>query len=211
MLVICTVMNGRNMKIFLRDQFKHFELSDVWPGRRFREAILVFLSWAFPAFLFVIWSTTYYPDVKFYQEAISEGIGPNLWNVVGSFGLFVFGIAVVFSKHFLPSAIAKHILSNTFAIGSLLFGLLFGQWYVILKHIDFGWWKNGLFGVTSGLLLLVVLIYNLTIWYLYFLISNDGKEKSEFLVKLEQMHWLWRAGIGLGLCTLITFAFLIEK
>jgi hypothetical protein len=83
-------MNGTVMKKYLKEQFKHFNVSDVWPGRQLKEAAKVFLAWSVPAFLFVVWATTYHPSVKFYQDAIAEGIGPNLWNVLGSFGNYAF-------------------------------------------------------------------------------------------------------------------------
>lgn len=77
------------MKECLLKQFSHFELADVNPGREIKEALLIFFCWSIPAFIFVIWTNVFYPENEFYQSAIREGIGPNLWNAIGSFGLFM--------------------------------------------------------------------------------------------------------------------------
>lgn len=198
------------MREFLIQRFSHFERSDLIPDENLKEAFTIFFAWALPAFLFVLWANTFYPEVKFYQAAISEGIGPNLWNAIGSFGLFAFGMAVMFSKFSTPALVAKQILTNTYAIGCLTFGLLVGQWCVLLSIEELVWWQRGLFGITSGFLLVVVFLYNLAVWYLSFLVQNEPGRKSDFLVKLEHMHWVWRAAIGLCVALLITLLFMSE-
>tara|TARA_R110001599_G_C12276626_1_gene662548 strand:- start:7758 stop:8357 length:600 start_codon:yes stop_codon:yes gene_type:complete len=199
------------MKQFLSSQFSHFEKDDINPGTEIKEALFVFCAWALPAFGFVLWANKYYPDVEFYQSAISEGVGPNLWNAIGAFGFFSFGIAIVLSKLSLPAKVARHILSNTYAIGCLTFGLIVGQWCILIFNQELVWWHRGLFGVTSGFLLVIVFLYNLIVWYMYYLIKNDGDGKSPFLVKLEQMNFLWRLFIGLVVALLITVIFLSER
>lgn len=62
----------------LSQQFNHFERGDVIPGDNFKEALSIFLAWALPAFLFVLSVDAFFPEVNFYQAAISEGVGPNL-------------------------------------------------------------------------------------------------------------------------------------
>ncbi|MEW8394249.1 MAG: hypothetical protein AB2651_20930 [Candidatus Thiodiazotropha sp.] len=195
------------MKEYLLKQFNHFEFSDVNPGREINEALLIFCCWSISAFFFVVWANTYYPENAFYQSAIREGIGPNLWNAIGSFGFFAFGVAIIFSQYSLPSRIARQILINTYAIGCLSFGLLLGQWWTLLVNPELIWWRRGLFGVTSGLLLAVIFLYNLAIWYLYYLLKNDSEKKSTFLEKLESMHVMWRFFIGLFFLISITILF----
>lgn len=199
------------MKQFLTQQFSHFKKSDFDPREQLGTALLVFISWALPAFIFVVWANTFYPEVQFYQDAITEGIGPNLWNAIGAFGLFLFGITVIFSRFNLFSIVATNVLSNTYAIGSLTFGLIVGQWFGLVIDSELVWWHRGLFGVTSGFLLLVLFSYNLAVWYLCFLIQGNEDQKSEFLVKLEAMHWIWRLIIGLGVAFLVAIIFLSEK
>ncbi len=184
-----------------------FERSDFHPKEELWEAIIIFISWAFPSFIFVVWANAYYPEVEFYQSAINEGIGPNLWNAIGSFGLFSFGVAVAFSSFTTPSKIAKQILSNTYAIGCLTFGLLVGQWY-LLPFGELVWWQQGLFGVTSVFLLAVVFAYNSVVWYLGFLIQNTEHKKSEFLIKFEKTHLFCRVGFGLFISSISLLVFL---
>jgi hypothetical protein len=198
------------MKEIILKQFSHFEWNDIYPGAYIKEALIVFSSWVFPAFIFVVWSSVYYPHVEYYQSAISEGIGPNLWNVIGSFGFFAFGVAIVFSKYLLPVRVARYILFNTYAIGSLSFGLLLGQWWLLLVNQELIWWHRGLFGVTSGFLLAIIFFYNIAIWYLSFLIRIESNEKSPFLIKLEKMNVLWRIVIGSFMTLLITIIFFFE-
>ncbi|UYG01265.1 hypothetical protein [Halomonas sp. GD1P12] len=198
------------MKTILAQQFRHFARSDFIPNESLKEAFFIFFIWAFPAFLFVIWANAFYSEVEFYQAAISEGLGPNLWNVIGSFGLFAFGVALMFSKFSIPALIAKQILSNTYAIGCLTFGLLVGQWSVLLPIEGMVWWQRGLFNITSGFLLIVVFLYNLAIWYLSFLIQKESGKKSDFLIKLGHMHWVWRFAMGLCIVLLITLLFIPE-
>lgn len=198
------------MREFLIQRFSHFERRDFIPDKSLKKAFTIFFAWALPAFLFVLWANIFYPEVKFYQAAISEGIGPNLWNAIGSFGLFAFGVAVMFSKFSTPALVAKQILLNTYAIGCLNFGLLVGQCCLSHSMEELVWWERGLFGITSGLLLVVVFLYNMAVWYLSILVQDEQGRKSYFLVKLEHMHWLWRAAIGLCVAFLITLLFMSE-
>ncbi len=169
---------------------------------------MVFLAWSIPAFIFVFWTNSYYPDVEFYNNAIKEGIGPNLWNAIGGFGIFAFGIAVIFSPFSTPSVIAHKILSNAYAIGCLSFGLLVGQWF-LLPFAQLEWWQKGLFGVTSVFLLPLSFVYNLVIWYLSFLIQNSRQNKSAFLINITKLHWLLRALLGAFVSGIALFAFMI--
>lgn len=191
----------------LSQQFNHFERGAVIPGDNFKEALSIFLAWALPAFLFVLSVDAFFPEVNFYQAAISEGVGPNLWNAIGSFGLFSFGISVMFPKSHTCALVARHILVNTYAIGCLTFGLLVGQWCVLPSTEWFAWWQWGLFGVTSGFLLVVVFLYNLAVWYLSFLVQEESGRKSGFLGKMEHVHWVWRTVIGLFIALLTTLLF----
>lgn len=199
------------MKEYIKDQFKHFEWEDILPRRTVSEAVCVFIAWAIPSFSFVLWSNIYYPNVEFYQSAINEGIGPNLWNAIASFGFFAFGLAIILSKYTWTSIIARHILSNTYAIGCLSFGLLLGQWWLMLFDPQYIWWHRGVFGVTSGFLLVIAFLYNMVIWYMYFLIRNESGSKSSFLFKLEQMNFFWRFLIGSVLILIVSIIFLSEK
>ena len=196
------------MMEYVQNQFSHFEWDDLNPIKELPDALYRFSVWALPVFIFVLWSNKYYPHVEFYQEAISEGIGPNLWNLIGAFGGFAFSVAIVLSKYIFPAKAARQILLNTYAIGSLTFGILLGQWYLILNTSEIIWWHRGLFGITTGPLLVIVFVLNFAVWYLGFLIRNDSNGKSMFLIKLEQMNYFWRLGFGLFMGLMIAVIFL---
>ena len=198
------------MKNYIIYKFSHFEARDIFSAAHLKKGVVIFFMWALPSFLFVLWANKYHSTADFYQSAITEGIGPNLWNVIGSFGLFSFGVAVTFSKFYLPSLVAQQVLSNTYAIGCLTFGLLCGQWTLLITDENILWWQKGLFGITSGFLLAIVFLYNLALWQLCFLI-RDKEDKSTFLIKLEEMHGLWRASIGMSITLLSIIFFLSEN
>ncbi len=195
----------------MKEQFDHFEISDFFVLSEFLKSQVIFCAWAIPSFAFVWWSTTYYSDVDFYRNAIGEGIGPNLWNVIGSFGLFSFGLAITFPNASWLADIAWRILSSTYAIGSLSFGLLLGQWSFLMTNSNLMWWKLGLFGITSGLLLIVLLFYNFAVWYLAFLVQQRNRERSPFLTNVGSMNCLWRIVFGLAIMSLILFLFISQK
>ncbi|NAX47410.1 hypothetical protein CAG70_10410 [Photobacterium halotolerans] len=196
---------------YVIQRFCHFERCDINPGNSYKEAISVFLAWTVPAFIFVLWASNFYPEVKLYHDAITEGIGPNLWNVIGSFGFFSFGIAMIFSNHTGPALVADKVLSNAYAIGCLNFGLLSGQWCFLLSTEDLIWWQRGFFGVTSGLLMVIVFFYNFILWYLSFFVKNEHTGKSVFLTKLGQVHLGWRVSIGLTFNLIVSLIFLTES
>lgn len=195
------------MRAPLVNKLSHFEKDDFLPRKEIWEPIAILLAWALPAFVFVLWVNAYYPENEFYKAAINEGIGPNLWNAIGSFGVFSFGVTVVLSSYYMPSLITKQILLNTYAIGCLTFGLLVGQW-CLLPFDELVWWQQGLFGITSVFLLLVVFIYNSVTWYLSFLIQNHQGKKSNFLINLEKIHWAYKTILGLFISFLSMLVFL---
>ena len=78
-----------------------------------------------------------------------------------------------------------------------MLGLLAGQVVGNVAQAEFLWWQKGLYGVTSVTLFILLFLMNAATKYMCFLIDRNGDEKSRFLDKLEQMHWSWRAAIGL--------------
>ncbi|WP_444927710.1 hypothetical protein ACJJI4_08310 [Microbulbifer sp. TRSA002] len=199
------------MRDYIVQKFHHFEESDFVPGDSIRGAIIIFLAWTVPAFLFVLWANRYYPEVEFYQAAINEAIGPNLWNAIGAFGFLSFSVAAMFPQFSTPSLVSRQILINTYAIGCLTFGILLGQWFTFLSTDDLVWWQRGLFGITSGFLLVIVLFLNLLVWYLGFLLTSDSGKKSRFLRGMEQLNGLIRIPLGLLSAAIIIWVFLSEK
>lgn len=73
---------------YLRTQFSSFDRHDFSIGGAWREAVLIFMCWAVPAFFLVLFvhNLAELRTVKYYQQAISQGIGPVLWNFIAVFG-----------------------------------------------------------------------------------------------------------------------------
>lgn len=111
-----------------------FERQDISPGRRWRTAASIFAGWAIPAACFVVaveWASRY-RDVEYLRLAITEGIGPALWNVVGVFGAALFGCALLFPGATWIAFVASQAFVNCYAIGTLSFGLIAGQLLAIM-------------------------------------------------------------------------------
>ena len=193
------------MKKFLQKQFISLSEFDFFLAEKRAEGIRIFLLWVIPSLILFYLIEKYFPHSVRLHKAIQEGIGPNLWNVIGAFGLFSFGLSIIFphSKWILKSA--KNILENTFAIGCLSIGLLIGQWFFALNHNDLEWWKVGFWGVTSGALIFVVIVFNFCIWYLATLVNT---EKLDFMNRISKINFIWRLLIGISICFIIYAMFI---
>ncbi|WP_300491811.1 hypothetical protein [Methylobacter sp.] len=85
------------MTSYLREQFLKFNLSDFSPKPELGKAVVIFLAWALPAVIavtFTRWRSRF-TSVEYFDTAISEGIGPHLWNVFGSIGVILFSLFIL--------------------------------------------------------------------------------------------------------------------
>lgn len=197
----------QSIKRLLTRQLQHFDSTDLdlWP--LWRRAAVIFVSWAAPAFCFVLFSHYMRPNVIYYQEAIREAIGPHLWNVIGSFAMFVWGLALMFPRAPGLVRIAGNLLISTYSIGALTWGILAGQWWVGMNSPQFAWWQTGLLGVTGTLLLGVLLALNLILWAMWALISPERPQAEAFSSNFGQLSKYWRAAILLATTGLIAVLF----
>ena len=145
--------------------------------------------WAI-AFSFVLAVDRFHEHVPsvYLQAAISEGIGPHLWNVIGTLGLVLFGLALLFPRvHFIARS-AHQVLINTFAIGGLSFGLLFGQLATALVSAtaNIATWKAWLIGAGGLFLAIQVLALNFSLWYFSQLMASR-EEADHFLHQVERV------------------------
>ncbi len=174
----------------IKSELKKFKKNDFWPGQQWKEAAKIFFLWAVPAIAFIL-ITKYFESfrtVEYYNEAISQGIGGNFWNVMCVIGATFFGLSLVFIKIKSFSYIANQILRNAYAIGALTFGLLFGQFLCLLPEVGqyLSDWRFYLFGAFSAVLFIVFAILNLFAWYLSYLVQWQGK----FHLRINQLHYL---------------------
>ncbi|EGQ8517832.1 hypothetical protein [Vibrio parahaemolyticus] len=183
---------------------EHFGKAALKPKREdYIKALISFLSWFLPAFLFVLWSSAYYPESEFYSKAADEGKAPNFWNLIGSLGVLLFGVCLLFPKAGVISYATNKVLLNTYSVGCLTLGLVVGQLF-FLPYDTLTWWQAGLFGSGVVVSLFVVICFNLIVWYLAFLTSRC----SQFLDKLATLSVFYRLPISLGILSLIVYLLL---
>ena len=179
-----------------------FNKNSLPSGKDLVSPVIIFIFWVIPAFLFVIFVEyiSYYHNTDYFGKAITEGIGPVLWNVISTFGVLAFGLAITFPTKITFRA-ANSVLENGYAIGCLTIGLILGKimvtWGETSTFIE--GWRTYLFGFGILLSVFMVALMNLAVWYLSFLSDPDGK----LFIRIKNTHWFFRLSIGV-LLTLVS-------
>ena len=183
----------------IRKNCLHFNKGDFSPRYGLAEATIIFCAWSIPAYFFVwiIHWLSKYMAAEYFNKAIAEGIGPHLWNIMGVFGFSLFGMSLMFPTSKFLSLIANRVLVNTYALGSLMFGLLLGQISSRFLTASLEKWSRWL-NVGGFFVLVFILVFgiNFFAWYLSFLIYNRNG-KSLFLEKAKRMDLSCRVCFGL--------------
>lgn len=199
------------LKVYLGKQLGIFNKSDFAIGRDWKGAVSTFLYWAVPAFL-----TVYFVDmlgevrsVEYYNKAISQGIGPILWNFIAVMGFAMFGVAFIFNKIRLFSAVAHQLLINVYAIGALTFGLLLGQFIVLAPElkVNIATWKLFFIFPITAFSFVFILFLNAVIWY----ISHLSRANSPFMERLSSLNFFIRLVVGLFFSGLFLVLLWFEK
>lgn len=168
-------MSLATVRQYLDRQFNMFSTSDFFSRKELMGALLTYFYWVVPGFLFVItveWLARF-RSTAYLKKAIEQGVSPELWNVIGCFGAVLFGLSLLLPKWRFAAKAAKQVLANTFAIGSLSFGLILGQIFVELGSTNLAIWKWWFFGIGFGILLLMVTVLNFFTWYISSLAGQD--------------------------------------
>lgn len=199
---------------YLLKQLQPFDKTALWHPNVVKESLLPLLGWASPAFLIVCLVARYREHVPsaYLEAAISEGIGPHLWNVVGTLGLVLVGFALLFPRSRFIAKSAYQVLINTYAIGGLSFGLLFGQLATALSSAatNVALWKAWLMGAGSIFLAVQALSLNFSLWYLGHLMAS--REASDgFLHRVERVDLRLRVIGFFFLAVLPTTLLFMEK
>jgi len=180
----------RKLKGYFLAQLQPFDRETLWSPQILKKGGLVAACWAIPAFAIVclVARCREYLPSMYLEAAIAEGIGPHLWNVIGMLGLSLAGLAFLFPRSKLLAKSAYQVLINTYAIGGLSFGLLFGQLTMALASASANVtaWKAWLMGSSSALLAILVLLLNFSLWYLGHLMASR-EERDGFLHRVEQV------------------------
>ncbi|MCV2439849.1 hypothetical protein [Paucibacter sp. DJ2R-2] len=202
------------LRQYLSTQFQPFDRAALWSSQVAKEGALIVFWWAVPSFLFV-WLVSRFRDylpAAYLESAISEGIGPHLWNVVGTLGLVLVGFALLFPRSRLIARSAYYVLINTNAIGGLSFGLLFGQLFTrfAASTKNLALWKVWLMGAGGVCLAIQVLALNFSLWYLGHLMAT--REASDgFLHRVERIDFPLRLFAFLFFGTFPVILLFMEK
>lgn len=199
---------------YLCTQLQPFDRAALWSSHVAKEGALVVCWWAAPSFL-IVWLVARYREhvpSAYIEAAISEGIGPHLWNVVGTLGLVLVGFALLFPRSRFIARSAYQVLINTYAIGGLSFGLLFGQLATALASaaVNVASWKAWLMGTGGVFLAVQALALNFSLWYLGHLMAS--REASDgFLHRVEGVALRLRVVAFLFLAVLPITLLFMEK
>lgn len=174
-------------KSYFQAQLQPFDRKTLWSPKILKESLVV-LWWAVPAFVLVLMVDRYpkYLPSTYLDKAISEGIGPHLWNVIGTLGLFLVGLALLFPRSKFIAKSAHQVLINTYAMGGLSFGLVTGQ--LITEFVpaseNIETWKAWLLGTEALFLVCQIILLNLSLWYLGHLMASREHDDG-FLHRVE--------------------------
>lgn len=171
--------NGK-MSEYLSEDIKHLNFSKKSFVSAIKDGAKIFSWWSLPAACFVYFARGFSENVPiaYFELAISEGIGPHLWNVIGALGLVLTGLLLLFPNSRALAKAAYQVLSNTFAMGGLTFGLVVGKLIFGMAHesVSMDAWHLWLVGLGSVLLTVQVLYLNFALWCLACIArpSKDG-------------------------------------
>ncbi|PQV44558.1 hypothetical protein [Paraburkholderia sp. BL21I4N1] len=169
-----------NARSYLKAQLAPFNRSFFWAAIVPIEGLRVAFWWAAPAtvaVLFIIRFKNQLP-ASYLEAAISDGIGPHIWNVVGMLGLVLFGLAVLFPKIKFIATGAYQVLINTYGMGGLAIGLLIGkigaQLPSSLSKLEL--WTAWLTGTGIALLMLELFVLNFSLWCFASLMRSTNED-----------------------------------
>lgn len=199
------------LRAYLQLELTGLDRETLWASFNLKEALKVLFWWFVPAYLVVIVTFLHkgiLPKV-YLQAAIDEGIGPHLWNVMGVFGMMLMGLSVLYPRIRLLSHSAYHVLVNTHSVGCLSLGLIAGQLTTIFLNLEAAA-PSKLFLVNVGGDLIVLVAFNIILWYLAHLMIRPTQGKC-LLTQLPQIDLRIRVFIALLVGGIPIICLLFEK
>ena len=167
--------------------------------RMFRWSFLFKTSacWILPTVIFV-YSFYKFENIsiiinsKYIKHALNEAISPFLWNFLGVIVFFTAGlsisalsisrkISIFFSK------IAHKVLSITYEMGFLIFGIMVGKLIFNFKLATMPIWEKWFYGVSFLLLFFIIFGLNTLLWLLDEIIINIETKKTKTHKIIEQL------------------------
>jgi len=203
------------LSAYLRKDIDVLDFDVSYLKTAIRSGIGIFLWWSVPAGLFVYGAREFkeYLPHAYFEAAISEGIGPRLWNVLGSLGLVLFGLLLLFPRSKFLGKSAHHVLSNTFAIGGLTFGLAMGRLIFGLANesINMEAWRLWLAGAGTFVLVVQVIFLKFSLWVMGCLAKPDQNGERTLLWNVQKVRLPLRFVVFSILAAVPTVALMLEK
>ncbi|NTY39134.1 hypothetical protein [Burkholderia diffusa] len=202
-----------DVRSYLKAQFAPFSRSFFGSAIMPIEGLRVAFWWAAPATLAVLFIAKFRSQIpaSYLEAAISDGIGPHIWNVVGMLGLALFGLAVLFPTVKFIATGAYQVLINTYGMGGLAIGLLIGK---ILAQLPSSLsklklWEAWFAGTGITLLMLELFVLNFSLWCFASLMRST-KDGGGFLRQVENIDLRLRLFAFILLSILPAFVFLVR-
>jgi hypothetical protein len=128
------------------------------------------------------------------SKAVAQGVSPELWNVIGTIGLILSGVALTSIKvkcvHQVAAKAANRVLIVAFEVGLLGYGIIATQLFFEFRQTSVPAWQAWFFGIEITFLIVVVLLLNCLLWYLSCLVFRED------VGKLSQLDWPIPIAIG---------------
>jgi len=161
-----------------------------------------------------VWLITRYKEhlpFAYLDAAISDGIGPHLWDVVGILGFALFGLAVLLPRCKLIADGAYQVLTNTSGMGWLAWGLLFGLFIarVPAELSKLAAWKAGVLEASVTFFMLKIFVLNFLVWWFGNLMRSNANN-GDFLRRVERLDLRLRVIMFICLSILLPVLFVIR-
>jgi hypothetical protein len=192
------------LRNYLRQHIDGIQHVHMLSWSRSFTALGEFLLWVVPAAAFVLAVNRLesFRSAEYLQAAINQGIGPELWNVIGCFGFSLFGAALLWPQARVTRKAAHVVLTVAFGIGALTYGSLIGKAIVAISAPTVETWQAWFWGAGIAVLFLLVAAFNFVVWYGALLTSPAAQEEGGFLHWWSGRPLLFRAAIALVLILL---------
>jgi hypothetical protein len=201
------------LRDYLRQHIDGIQHVHMLSWSRSFTALGEFLLWVVPSVAFVLavsWLASF-RSAEYLQAAIQQGIGPELWNVIGCFGFSLLGAALLLPRMQQLARAANFALTTAFGIGAMTYGLLIGKAIVAISAPTVQTWQAWLWGAGIGVLFLLVAVFNFVVWYGALLTSPVAQQVGGFLHWWSGRPLLLRAAIALFLILLPIVLLVAER
>lgn len=136
------------LRNYLRQHIDGIQHVHMLSWSRSFTALSEFLLWVVPSVAFVLavsWLESF-RSAEYLQAAIQQGIGPELWNVIGCFGFSLLGAALLLPRMQQLARAANFALTTAFGIGAMTYGLLIGKAIVAISAPTVQTWQAWFWG-----------------------------------------------------------------